>query len=45
MELISNLEHEDCFDLNSPFGYLINKKAKIYLLIYIIDQEDFHLYM
>lgn len=28
MELISNLEHEDCFDLNSPFGYLINKKAK-----------------
>ena len=28
MELISNLEHKDCFSLNSPFGYLIDKKAK-----------------
>lgn len=28
MELISNLEHKDCFSLDSPFGYLINKKAK-----------------
>lgn len=27
-ELISNLEHKDCFSLNSPFGYLIDKKAK-----------------
>ena len=28
MEFISNLDHKDCFSLNSPFGYLINKKAK-----------------
>jgi len=28
MELISNLEHKDCLSLNSPFGYLIDKKAK-----------------
>lgn len=28
MQFISELEHKDCFSLNSPFGYLINKKAK-----------------
>ena len=28
MEYITNLDHKDCFSLNSPFGYLIKKKAK-----------------
>ena len=28
MQFISELEHKDCFSLNSPFGYLINKKGK-----------------
>ena len=30
MELISNMHHKDCFSLDSPFGYLIKKKLKIY---------------
>lgn len=28
MEHITNLDHKDCFSFNSPFGYLIEKKAK-----------------
>jgi len=28
MDHITNLDHKDCFSFNSPFGYLIKKKAK-----------------
>ena len=27
-DYISNLNHESCFSLNSPFGYLIDNKGK-----------------
>ena len=26
--MICNLKHENCFSLNSPFGYLIKNKGK-----------------
>ena len=50
MELISNMHHKDCFSLDSPFGYLIKKKAKNLFLnlhyriggfpfVHVVEQE------
>jgi len=50
MEHITNLDHKDCFSFNSPFGYLIEKKAKNlfinlhyrlggYPFVHVLEQE------
>ena len=39
---ICNLPHKSCFDLNSPFGYLIKKKGKNLFIGFDDYREGFH---